>query len=252
MDENVPNEPTQADLPHAKTAGGEARESSRETTPHGATGRKRGRSGGRQVKKQKSLARNSKSTRKLSLERMRVVVDALSEYPVLSCAANKAGIHRKTLEYWIKCSKAGHDGYDIQGEDYILRFHELCELAIKEAYDNLRGIVWQLAMGVVFKAEPFLVDLDYQGIDAYARDESGSFIVETVGPQNPKWIRFYLEFFHPEKWGKNRKIDVPQTGGLLIIDEKPGTTYKKRENNTAASVKARKWKSCMRTLRNPV
>jgi hypothetical protein len=192
---------------------------------------------------------------KLSPELMQVVIDALREYPVLFCAANKAGIHRKTLEYWIKCSKAGHDGYDIQWEDYTFRFHERCESAIEEAHDNLRGIVWQLAMGVIFKTDPFLVDLDYQGIDAYAQDESGNFIVEAYGPENPKWIRFYLEFFRPEKWGKNRKIDVPQTGGLLIVDwncEKPETTCEKRENNTAASVKARRWKSCMRTLRNPV
>ena len=195
--------------------------------------------------------------RKLSPELMQVVIDALRECPIQFYAANKARIHRKTLEYWIKRSKAGDDGYDIECEGYTFRFHELCQSAIDEVYDTLRGIARQLAMGVRFKTDPFLADLGYQGIDAYARDENGSFIVETVGPKNPKWIRFYLEFFRPEEWGKNRKIDVPQTGGLLIVGDastykKVESTDEKPENNTAASVKARKWKSCMRTLRKPV
>ena len=43
-----------------------------------------------------------------------IVLDSLTECPILSHAARKAGIHRKTLEYWIKRSEAGDDGYDIE------------------------------------------------------------------------------------------------------------------------------------------
>jgi DNA-binding transcriptional ArsR family regulator len=35
---------------------------------------------------------------------MRIVLNSLRKYPVLWHAASKAGIHRKALEYWIRCS----------------------------------------------------------------------------------------------------------------------------------------------------
>ena len=57
---------------------------------------------------------NSGPRAKLSPERMRIVLDSLTERPILSPAATKAGIHRKTLEYWLKRSEAGHDGYDLE------------------------------------------------------------------------------------------------------------------------------------------
>ena len=55
--------------------------------------------------------------RKLSPQRMRVVIESLREHPYLCHAARKAGIHRKTLEYWLKLSKAGDDGYDIEWQE---------------------------------------------------------------------------------------------------------------------------------------
>ena len=96
-----------------------------QATPFGDPGRKRGRRDRSQLDKQKLPARNSKVDRKLSPGRMRMVLDALKECPILARAAAKAGIHHKTLAYWLKCSAAGHDGYDIdcQGEQW--RFHEL-------------------------------------------------------------------------------------------------------------------------------
>ena len=111
-------------------------------------GRKRGRSGGRQIKKQKLPAGIYKVDRKLSPERMRVVIESLREVPILSQAASKAGIHRKTLEYWLKCSEAGDDGYDIEWREVIWRFHEHCQTAIEEAYDKVLGPAWEFAMGV--------------------------------------------------------------------------------------------------------
>ena len=63
------------------------------------------RSGGRP-------AEVSKARRKLSPELMRIVIESLRERPILSHAAGKAGIHRRTLEYWMKCSKAGKKGYE--------------------------------------------------------------------------------------------------------------------------------------------
>jgi hypothetical protein len=109
-------------------------------------GRKQGRGGGRQPKKQKLTAKVSKSRRKLSPERMRVVLECLREYPVLSDAASKAGIYRKTLAYWIKCSEAGNDEYDIEWHGWMWRFHELVTSAIEEAHDGLGAVVASLLL----------------------------------------------------------------------------------------------------------
>ena len=69
--------------------------------------------------------------------------------------------------------------------------------------------------------------------------------LEAVCPPNPKILRFLLELLHPDEWGKHRKIDVPHKGGVLVV----GYIAKKPEYSTAASVKARKWKSCSRRIR---
>ena len=119
-------------LPPAKAAMRETKGPKTEATPLAAMGRKRGRSGGRQQKKQKPPAEFSKAGRKLSPERMRcmrIVLDSLRECPILWHAASKAAIHRKTLEYWIKHSTAGDDGYDIEWQGEILRFHEHCQIS---------------------------------------------------------------------------------------------------------------------------
>lgn len=132
---NVPNGSTKAEpLAHPQAAMSEAK----------GPQIKPGRGGDRQLKKQKLPAEISRSGRKLSHERMRIVLDSLTEFPILSYAATKAGIHRKTLEYWIKCSAAGHDGYDIKWQGVRRRFHILCEFAIAEAHDRviLGWAVW--------------------------------------------------------------------------------------------------------------
>jgi hypothetical protein len=237
--------PLKTNAPRTSAAMNETKGPKTETTPLEAMGRKRGRNGGRQLKKQKLPAEVSKSGRKLLPERMRAVLECLREYPVLSDAASKAGIHRKTLEYWMKCSEAGSDGYDIEWQGVIRRFHEHCQAAIEEAHDNLLAAAWHIAMGsVVYKTDEVLVNLGYEGPDAYLRDENGNPVVETIRKANPKMLRFLLEWLRPEKWGKHRKIDVPQKGGVLVI----GDITTKPENSSAASIKARKWKSRSREI----
>jgi hypothetical protein len=175
---------------------------------------------------------------------MRVVLNALAECPVQSSAAAKAGIHRKALERWIKRSKAGHEGYDVEWRGEHLRFHEHRELAIDEAHDEIRLLMWQIAKGIRYKTDPSLVKLGYQGVDAFATDADGNFIEEVVGPQDPKMIRFSLERVLPGRYGKNRKSDIPRTGGVLVVGQRTGEP--KGKNSTAASTKARKWKSAAR------
>ena len=243
----VTNRSTKAGLlPPAKAAMSEAEGPKTETTPLGAMGRKRGRSGGRQIKKQKLPAEAAKAGRMLSPERMRFILDSLTECPILSHAARKAGIHPKTLAYWIKGSAAGDAGYDVEWRGETWKFHELCEAAIDEAHDKILEAAQLIAMGgVIYKTDQSLVDLGCEGPDAYLRDENGNPVVETIRKPNGKMIRFLLELLRPEKWGKHRKIDVPQKGGVLVI----GAPTEKPKNNSAASIKARQWKSRSRMIR---
>jgi len=199
----------------AKVAMSEAEGPKTETPPLAVKGRKRGRRRGRQ----------------LSPERMRIVLDSLREYPILSRAASKAGIHRKTLEYWLKRSEAGDAGYDVESQGEIWRFHEHCESAKGEAEDKVLEAAWHIAMGTDLK------------------DENGNPVLQANYKQRGKMIRFLLEWRCPEKWGKNRKIDVPQTGGVLVVGGIPHDIPNKVNNGTAASVKARKWKAASRMIK---
>src|SRR5262249_40767735 len=142
------NRPTKAELlPPPKATTGEAEGPKTGATPLGAKGRKQGRGCDRPLKEQKLSADISNARQKLSPKRMRTILDNLRECPVLSHAAIQAGIHRKTFEYWRKRSEAGDDGYDIEWEGEIWRFHELCEFAVDEARDKILSAMWKIAVG---------------------------------------------------------------------------------------------------------
>jgi hypothetical protein len=149
------------------------------------------------------------------VERMLNVLESLLECPIYKRAAQKAGIHPKTLAYWLKCSEAGHNGYDLVWQGVRLRFHEHCSGAIQEAYDKALAVVWQMAMGE-----------KYPGTDAY------------LTRPNAKMLRFLLGLLRPEKYGKRRKQKAKDNAGVLIV----GQPAKRREYNTAASVQTRRWK----------
>jgi hypothetical protein len=80
--------------------------------------------------KQSPPAGIARSTPKFSPKIMRIVLNILRERPILYLAALAAGIHPKTLAYWIRRSEAGDDGYDIRWQGITQRFHEHCEAAI--------------------------------------------------------------------------------------------------------------------------
>jgi hypothetical protein len=164
----------------------------------------------------------SKAAQRLLAKRMLIVIETLTERPIYRYAAEKAGVHRKTLEYWLKCSKSGNEGYEIEWQGFSLPFHEHCETAIDIARDKLLTVVLEIAKGVRLKT-----------------DEDGNLIEEVVGPPNGKMIRFFLELVRPEVWGKYRKIDHPQTGGVLVL----GDSTKQPATCPSASINVRQWKS---------
>jgi hypothetical protein len=164
---------------------------------------------------------------------MRVVIESLREVPILSHAARKADIHRKTLEYWMKCSEAGNVGYDIEWQGVMWRFHERCQTAIEEAEDRVLAAAWDFTMGRII----------------YKTDKNGNRVQWGFrGPyrkEHGKMLRFLLEWWRPEIYGKRRKVDVPHKGGVVVL----GATTKKAANCSAASIKARKWKAGSRMIR---
>ena len=253
----VENGTTKAELlPPAKAATSEAEGPKTETTPPKAMSRKRGRSGGGQRKKQKQPAGSSKSTPKLSPKIMRIVLNFLRKHPVEYDAALAAGIHPKTLAYWIRRSEAGDDGYDIKWQGITQRFHEHCESAIDEADQNLKDEWRRRAIDgyekvltsrgrVVYKIDQELVGLGFQGPDAYLKDENGKPVPETVHKEDTKAQLHVLKECRPDTWGKRRKIDAPREGGVLVI----GDVTKKPKSNTDKSVRARKWKADSRRIR---
>ena len=208
------------------------------------------------TEKQKPPAGIARSTPKLSPKIMRIILNSLRKTPILWHAAMKAGIHRKTLEYWLKRSAAGDAGYDIEWEGLEWRFHEHCELAIWEAELKLLDRMFERALfgydkvltyrgRVMYKIDQGLAGLGCEGPDAYLRDENGNPIPETVRKVDMKAMRFLLAWHRPEKWGRHRKVDAPREGGVLVIG---GDVTKKPEYNTAASVQARKWKAGSRMI----
>ena len=261
-DHSPPHEPTSLPTPKAKPlppgkeATSEAEKPKTETTAFAAIGGKRVRSGGGQLKKQKPPAGIARSTPKLSPELMLLILDALAERPFLNQAANKAGIHPKTLAYWIRRSEAGDNGYDIEWQDVTGRFHELCESAIWAAEVKLLDSMFERGFfgydkvltyrgRVMYKIDQGLVGLGCQGRDADLKDENGNPVPETVHKQDMKAMRFWLAWHRHEKWGRHRKVKAPREGGVLVIG---GDVTKKPEYNTAASVRARKWKAGLRMI----
>ena len=225
----VENGTTKAELlPPAKAATSETEGPKTETTPLGAMGSKRSRSGDRQLKKQKLPAGISELGRKRSPERMRLFLDSLAEDAVLIHATNKACIHRKTPEYWLKCSVAGHDGYDVEWRGVTMKFHEHYISAMDEGGDQLKAFAFRVATTgydeiltykgrVSYKFDPVLLSLGRRGPDAYLKDENGNPVPETVPKCDLKMVRWLLERRLPDKYGKRPKTGVAHKTGVLVI-----------------------------------
>jgi hypothetical protein len=216
-----------AELPRgAKVAMSEAEGPKTETTPLAAMGRKRSHSGGRQLKKQKLPAEISALGRKRSPARLRLFLDSVAEYPVKSHASKKAGVHRRTPDYWLKRSAAGDAGYDLEWRGDTAKFHEHFISAMEEGADQVKAVAFRMATGydeiltnqdgVIYEIDPVLSSLGHRGPAAYLKDENGNFVPQTVRKLDPKMIRFILEHYH-RKYGKDWEIHDTHQGGVLVV-----------------------------------
>jgi hypothetical protein len=242
--ENVPDGSTQTEPPPGATAATTENTGPEiETTPLGPTGRNRGGSGS--GRREKLSAGTSKVGR---TERMRIFLNSFVKRRILCHAAEKAGIHRKTAEYWLQCSAAGDEGYDIRWRGITARFHEHYEAVIAEADDKLSVDLFEIGRGgIVYKTDPFLEGLGFEGRDAAAKDEYGDPIVEAFRRPKPKILLRYLERKDPERWGKQpKRAALPQGGRVLVVGGP--RKNKKPEKGSAASVRARRWKADARMI----
>ena len=200
------------------------------TDPLGVTRLKQGRSGGRQLKKQKLPAEISALGRKRSPANLTLILDSLAQCPSKIRAANITGIHRNTLDYWLKCSAAGHDGYDIEWRGITAKFHEHYKSAMEEGCGEVEIALYKAATGydeiltyrghVMYQTDEYLWSLGYRGPEAYLRDKNGNPVPETVRKYDLKTARWLLERLRPEKYGKHRTIDPPQTTGVINLGYK--------------------------------
>jgi hypothetical protein len=205
---------------------GETTERKAETTPQTRL------TGGRQLKRQKLPAEISKRARKRSPERMRLYLDSIADFPSNTLAAKKAGVNRRTPEYWLKCSKAGNEGYDIEWRGVTANFHEHYTDAEAEGVGKLEEVAYQGSTKgydvvltykgrVTYKEDPHLLSLGLRGPDAYLRDENGNLVPETVPRVDPKMTRWMLARRHPKIYGKESTIDKAPQGGVLVIGSAP-------------------------------
>ena len=130
--------------------------------------------------------------------------------PSSAHAAAKAGIHTKTLSYWLQHSKAGDDGYDIVWQGEQDRFHELCDDAIADAMDKVRDAGLKIAFGVKSEINKVFLNFGHQKVRAYTQDENGNDIEVPLGRPNSKMLRFMMEWVWPEKYGNHPKRDIPR------------------------------------------
>jgi hypothetical protein len=248
--ENSESVPMKAEPPPApKSANRKIGSSTTDITPFEATSRKARGDGNRHTHQERPAAA-VKGERKRSHELMRKILDDLADGHYLSHAARNAGVHRKTVDYWIKRSAAGDVGYDLEWREVSWKFHELCKIARDVYEDTLLDGMIELGMGrVVYKTDPFLSDvLGLTGPDAYAVDENGDFIVEAVTPPKPKWIRLWLEIRRPDVWAerKHRKSNI-RTGVLIVGSNVPKD---RPDKAIEASVKIRQLKALSKRMRD--
>ena len=90
------------------------------------------------------------------------------------------------------------------------------ETAIAEAHQRVLDGLRDIALPAIYKTDRSLVELGYQGSDAYAKDENGDFIVESYR-MNPKIALLLLEQHRPETYGKHRNRAVPQSGRVRDV-----------------------------------
>lgn len=179
--------------------------------------------------------------RKNTPERLKQIIQFATEMPVANSICMRANISTTTLKFWLQKSKEGApgDGFDLlpeedsNDEDIPIRFHEAFENAVESGLQLVENAAFRRAIGyreeltyqgrVIYKLDPRLQTLGYEGVDAYLLDRNGAPVPETVFKQDPDLMMFIMERRMKDKYGKNASVDVNVKGGVLVVGMKAET-----------------------------
>jgi hypothetical protein len=175
--------------------------------------------------------------RKYAPQKLRLVLELAKVLPYEPVIAHEAGMSTSALRYALMGSREGHPGdvFDMQVDDGLgnritERFHTLFEDALEEGFGKVETAAYELATGqtkrvleyqgrITYQQDPDLVALGFSKEQSYIRDEYGNPIPETVPFQDPEMVRWLLERWKPEVYGKRPKPpkDAERTGGVLVV-----------------------------------
>ncbi len=193
-------------------------------------------------------------------DRLSRLLKNISEIPIATDAARRAGISLSQLKYMLQKSKEGRsgDGYDValpEGEDNgtpdnTERFHVVWEDAMSEGLGKAETAAWALGVGfneiqahkgrVQYRIDPEKYDLfvllgdpiDERNPSLWLRDEVGAPVPETIFKQDPDMLRWLLENRKPKEYGKRAALDLNVTGGVLVVGMKAATSEELNEIET--------------------
>lgn len=160
-----------------------------------------------------------------------------AEMPVGADAARRCGISYSTLKYWLQKSLEGApgDGFDMtlgendeNGTDNnTIRFHEAWDVAMDAGVAKTERATIQRATGywepltyqgkVIYKQNPDLLELGFDGPQAYLLDEFGAPVPESVWKMDPDLAMFILKTRLPKTYGAKASLDINVKGGVLVV-----------------------------------
>ena len=198
------------------------------------------------------VGRVRKRARKNTPERLNRLLQNVSEIPVASDAARRAGTNLSQLKYWLQKSLEGvpGDGFDValpdtdenENLDNTVRFHLAWDSAMEFGLGRLEKVAWDLGNGYdkpqVYKGrvqyqidqvqyELFILlglPIDDRDQRLWARDASGAPIPVSVREQDPDMVRWVLETRMPKVYGKKATVGLEVTGGVLVVGMRAATS----------------------------
>lgn len=176
--------------------------------------------------------------RKCSPKTLCGILNDLSRLPVLIFAIRNARIHRDTLDTWRSKSVTDEDltkrgalkrpsPFLIEWRDKKDWFHRHMQVALVDGDEQVLEAAWEQALGyhevltyqgrVKYQLDEFMYSLGFRGPESYLRDAEGKPIPEMLRKQDPEMIRWLAEKRFPQTYGKQQRIDVAHSGGVLVI-----------------------------------
>lgn len=170
--------------------------------------------------------------RKYSPEKLQEICDAARKMPVELAISQATGVSSGMLRYMQAASERGKpgDGFDMtlpSGD--TVRFHIALQDALEAGFDDIDIRSIKLARGelkeilhfqghVQYKLDPDLVAMGFTGAEAYARDENGNWIEETVPRFDAEHMRWVLKQRKPKQYGQVMKVEHDhRVGGVVMV-----------------------------------